>query len=109
MTNYPLTIEEFRKWLGSKEEEEIVGWQGWCKGCPIFKCLRDNKGLEVISVNGKTTNINYELLDNPSWVENFISKVDCLAISLKQGEINASITAKEALEVLEEIENDLLN
>lgn len=105
MTNYPLTLEEFRDWLKSKNPEEIVGWQGGCHCCPVFKCLKD-KGKEVYSVNYETTFFLYrsDFLLNPEWVKSFINKVDDSSIiPLKQGEMNASITAQQALKVLEGI------
>lgn len=98
--NYPLTQEEFRNWLESKREDEIVGRQGWCHGCPIFKCLKD-KNHDVTSVNGLTTYVSQKLLENPDWVVEFISKVD--TASLPPGEMNTPITASQALEVLSEI------
>ena len=98
--SYPLSLVEFKSWLEAKNENEVVGWQGGCRCCPIFKCLK-YRNNDVISVNGTTTYVNGSLLKNPKWVNSFISEVDnCSVIPLKQGEMNASITAQQALKVL---------
>lgn len=103
-TNYPLTIEDFKTWLEAKNGDEVVGWQGWCKGCPIFKCLKDKKET-LYSVNYESTHFltnRVDTIGNPLWVKKFIERVDDRSvIPLKQGEMNASVTAKQALEVLE--------
>jgi hypothetical protein len=51
-------------------------------------------------VNGTTTYINSELLENPDWVQEFISKIDSLPIEKKPNEMNIPITAQQALEVV---------
>jgi len=101
--NYPLTLDEFKSWLKSKSEDEIVGWQYWSKGCPIFNSIKDKRG-DIYSVNFESTHFldtRIETVTNPEWVKKFINKVDDRQIiPLKQGETNASITATQALEVL---------
>ena len=101
--SYPLSLIEFKCWLESKNEKEVVGWQGWCKGCPIFKCLKDKKE-DLYSVNYESTHFldnRIDSLDNPDWVKRFIEKIDDSSIiPLKSGEMNASITAQQALEIL---------
>lgn len=99
-TDYPLTIKDFRTWLESKEENVFVGWQNWCKGCPIFKCLKD-KGEDIYYVNLEDSHfLNRGSLNNPDWIKSFIRTMD---FPLKPGEMNVSVTAEEALEVLEEV------
>lgn len=103
MTTYPLSLVEFKSWLESKDESRNVGWQGRCWGCPIFKCLQDknnsiHEGNTV--VNGLTTYINKELIENPSWVKDFISKIDSLLLVEEPGETNIPVTAQQALEVV---------
>lgn len=103
MTTYPLSLVEFKSWLESKDKTDKVGWQGWCHGCPIFKCLKDkNSNMDVYktSVNGTTTFINNELLENPGWVREFIIKIDSLPIVVEPDEMNIPITAHQALEVM---------
>jgi hypothetical protein len=104
-SNYPLTQEEFREWLLSKSKDEIVGWQGWCKGCPIFKCLKD-KNLDISMITYEFTHFldnRINSLENPDWVKSFINAVDGRPICLIQDEIDSSITASQALEVLSQI------
>lgn len=104
--NYPLSLEEFREWLESKDVNDVVGWQGWCKGCPIFKCIKD-KDDKLYSVNYESSHFldsQIVTVDNPSWVKTFINKIDDSSIiPLKQGEMNTSITAQQALEVLDNL------
>lgn len=101
--SYPLSLVDFKSWLESKDKKEIVGWQGDCNGCPIFKCLMD-KSFNISSVNYESTHFLDNRFDNPEWVKIFIGQVNNREIiPLKQGEINASITAQQALEVLDNL------
>lgn len=97
--SYLLSLIEFKSWLGAKNETDKVGWQRECQGCPIFKCLSD-KGLNMDTydafVSGMCTYTNNELLENPNWVREFISKIDSLQLEEKP----SKITAKQALEVV---------
>jgi len=102
--SYPLTLDEFKSWLESKSEDEIVGEQRRLVGCPIFNCIKGKRD-DIFSLDfGITHFLNtkiFKAIDNPDWVERFINKVDDRQIiPLKQGEMNASITATQALEVI---------
>lgn len=102
--DFPLSIEDFIVWLKAKDENERVGWQNGCKYCPIFNCLRDRKE-DVYSVDIEYTHFLGKLgsVDNPLWIQKFIRKQD---FPLKPGEMNVSISAKEALKVLQEVEQE---
>lgn len=97
--NYPLTIEEFRTWLESKAGDEVVGKARHICNCPLSTFLKEKVGNElpyvgVFSTYIPTSEINTLDYDNPLWVTSFISKLD--------GKFQtASVTAKQALEVLE--------
>ena len=104
MTTYPLSLVEFKSWLESKDESCNVGLQGASWGCPIFKCLQD-KNNSIREGNAVvyrlTTNIKNELIENPSWVKDFISKIDSLPLVEEPGEaIFIPVTAQQALEVV---------
>lgn len=101
-TNYPLTIEEFRTWLESKDEDDIVGEIGLTSCCPIANALKTK--AEYVRVKADTTVADdYFTLSNPDWVEKFVLRVDDLSDE-------GSVTAKEAIAVLEKVEKyDLFN
>lgn len=112
-TNYPLTIEEFRNWLESKDEDEIVGEIRWTTKCPLANALLQRTYTEEgnqVRVRYCTTEVDPYFVSetlrfgNPDWVEKFISKIDALSDEEK------SVTVKEVLEVLEVVEKyDLSN
>ena len=103
-TNYPLTVDEFRTWLESKEEDEVVGEIGIVDYCPIANALK-TKAKKLVRVKADTTVADdFFTLSNPDWVEKFVLKVDDLS------DKERSVTAKEALEILEKVEKyDLPN
>jgi hypothetical protein len=103
VTNYPLTIEEFRTWLESKDENELVGEIGLSHSCPIANALKTK--AEYVRVKADTTVADdYFTLSNPDWVEKFVLKIDDLENEER------SVTAKEALEVLEDVQKyDIFN
>lgn len=97
MSDYPLSLVEFKSWLESKDESEIVGETGITDCCPIANALKESKiKAEYVKVKADTTIADdYFTLSNPDWVERFVRKVD---------NEEKSITAKKVLEVLEEVE-----
>lgn len=105
-TNYPLTTEEFRTWLESKDENEVVGKARHICNCPLSTFLKEKVGNEfpyvgVFSTYIPTSETNTLEYNNPQWVISFISKLD--------GKFQvASVTAKQSLEVLKEI-HDIFN
>jgi len=100
--NYPLTIEDFRTWLESKEEDETVGVVRNSESCPIATVLKES--YKEVNVDYKTTATQIEkwiTYTNPDWVEEFTRRVDYYNVS------GAEVSAKKALEVLYEIEEGL--
>lgn len=106
-TDYPLTIEDFKAWLESKADKDIAGKVARADSCPLanalLQCTYTEEGNQV-RVGYRTTEVDPYFVsetlrfENPDWVEKFISKIDGLSDEEK------SVTVKEALEVLEEIE-----
>lgn len=104
-TNYPLTIEEFRTWLESKNETEIVGKRVLSDSCPLanalLQCTYVEEGTQV-EVGYRFTVVDPYFIsetlrfENPEWVRKFVSKIDDTLSDEEK-----SVTAKEALEVLE--------
>lgn len=92
-TEYPLSLVEFKSWLQSKNEGEIVGETVASCNCPIFNALKA-KGISVLAVSTFTTDLDpkKDLYSNPRWVHSFIQKVDSLPLS--------KVTASEALKVI---------
>lgn len=110
-TDYPLTIEEFRNWLKSKGEEDVVGETGKPTSCPLanalLQCTYVEEGNQV-RVGYLATDIDPYFIsetlsfENPSWVKQFIERVDVIE--------STRVTAKDVIEVLEEVKKyDLFN
>jgi hypothetical protein len=91
--SYPLTLVDFELWLKSKNGSDVVGETVASCNCPVFNALRA-KGISVLAVSTFTTDLDPkdDLVTNPSWVSNFIQKID----SLPQREV----TSSQALHVL---------
>jgi hypothetical protein len=94
---YPLTIQEFQVWLESKDENEVVGEMGCTTSCPLANALKQKARLVRVKAD-TTVADNYFTVSNPNWVEKFVRKVDNLSNDAR------SVTAREALEILSEVE-----
>ena len=92
ITTYPLTFVEFKSWLESKEENEVVGRLKDGNHCPIARVLKENNRL--VFVDDIDTQIGHERVMNPLWVHYFTRKVD------SNWQTEKVVTAKRALEVL---------
>jgi len=114
MTEYQIDINEFRAWLETKNNDDVVGVIKLCRSCPIANFLEETQkitnvlispwGIEVvepvIKLKRKVTSFNHT-----PWVAKFIEKIDAIDAAF------TPVVAKQALEVLEEVEgkHDLLN
>ncbi len=97
MKEYPLTIQEFQEWLEGKDEKEIVGEMGCKTSCPLANALKQK--AKLVRVTADTTIADdYCIVSNPNWVEKFVRRVDNLSDDAR------SVTAREALEILNEVE-----
>ena len=99
--DYPLSIEEFRAWLESKDENEIVGSSNCLESCPISNALKQGKykfNEVLVDDEGETRLNDWIIWENPDWVYSFVDKVD----SFGEGE-EVQVTAQQALELLENI------
>lgn len=106
--SYPLTLVEFKSWLESKNEKEVIGIAREGLTCPIATALRDykfkeNQNVDDIEVGQDTTVVYYsyyngglkqDTLANPAWVCNFIDVID------EVDEDETEVTAKDALEIV---------
>src|SRR4051812_7006010 len=75
-----LTKENFKKWLESKETDEVIGQAAMCKTCPIAQFLVESGfpsayvGMSTLSTEGEfVVDGNHPL---PTWAERFIELVD---------------------------------
>lgn len=80
-----INIENFRQWLESKVEYEIIGVKASCGKCPIALYLNENFPFEDYHwwlVNGEhyykngTSDVNILML--PEWAKEFVSQIDDL-------------------------------
>ena len=95
MTDYPLSLVEFKSWLESKDENEIVGESHRTDCCPIANFLRLKTNAKKIQVRSYVTRADeYVTAFNPDWVTDFVIEVDSLEENQK------SVIAKEALQIL---------
>jgi len=100
MSKYPLTIKQFRTWLKSKNENEIVGITRTIDRCPMVNFFKSKACISqdrVVEVDYFTTEIeDGECYKNPLWVKRFISETDDLSEN--------ELTVKKALSILNWVE-----
>lgn len=103
---YPISREEFRAWLESKEETTVVGRSSYYGDDPIATALVEKEdGFEtaVIDSGQSYTRLNnWMTVTNPRWVNIFIEEID-------KDTLGGNITAKKALKVLSDLERKLMN
>ena len=103
--NYSFTLQEFRTWLKSKNDNEIVGQARSIKLCPLSKFLQEKVNSDKPYVGCYSTYIfesEIETLDydNPEWVVSFIRYLDDKFYL-------CNVTAQQALEILKKVEEEL--
>lgn len=91
-TEYPLTLVEFKSWLESKKQYDIVGYAAYNNCCPVANALK--RGCETINTKVQRENsyIGEETFVNPSWVKNFVKIVDTCGL--------LDITAEKGLQII---------
>lgn len=92
MKNYPLTLVEFKSWLDSKEEDEIVGITQFCSLCPIAIAIKATTNQTETRVRTDDTILGSLTVKNPKWVKDFIYQVD--------ETLEGNVTVKRALEIV---------
>jgi hypothetical protein len=98
---YLLTIQEFKSWLESKDEDEVVGKARHICHCPLSlflqkKIKNSDSYVGIFSTYLKESEVRTIEYDNPQWVISFINLLD--------GKFKIrDVTAKQALNVLMEV------
>ena len=104
---YQISRKEFRDWLESKEENVVVGRSLYYGDDPIATTLNEKEnGWEtaIIDTEESSTRLNTNFcISNPRWVNRFIEKIDRDTL----GDEPVNITAKQALRVLTEVEEEV--
>lgn len=104
---YQISRKEFRTWLESKEENVVVGQSIIYGNDPIATALNEKENewetTIIDSEMSRTTLNDWMKVDNPRWVNRFIEKID----KDTSGDEPANITAKQALKVLTEVEEEV--
>lgn len=94
ITEYPLTLVEFKSWLENKDKNVVVGRLKDGNHCPIALALKENTELRLVFVSDIDTQIGHERVMNPLWVHYFTRKVD------SNWQTKKVITANQALEIV---------
>lgn len=80
ITQYLLSLEEFKSWLEAKEKNEVIGERCKYFSCPIANALKDKIGSSTrlfdVSVSEIETNVKGVFYENPDWVKAFINSLD---------------------------------
>lgn len=92
MTTYPLTLIDFKSWLESKSEDEVVGVTEFCSLCPIATALKASMNQTDIRVRTDDTVLDSSTVKNPKWVKDFIYQVD--------DTLKGDVTVSRALEIV---------
>lgn len=114
---YQISRKEFRAWLESKEENVVVGRSLYYGDDPIAVAIVElsktspssnekENGFETAVIDSemsRTTFDGWMKVDNPRWVNRFIEKIDRDTL----GDEPVNITAKQALKVLTEVEEEV--
>lgn len=104
---YQISRKEFRVWLESKEENVVVGQSIVYGNDPIATALNEKENewetAVIDSEMSRTTFDGWMEVDNPRWVNRFIEKIDRDTL----GDEPVNITAKQALKVLTEVEEEV--
>lgn len=104
---YQISREEFRAWLESKEENIVVGQSIVYGSDPIATALNEKENeweTAIIDSERSQTILNSGIyVDNPRWVNRFIEKIDRDTL----GDEPVNITARQALKVLTEVEEEV--
>jgi hypothetical protein len=103
---YPISRKEFRAWLESKEGNVVVGQSIVYGNDPVATAINEKENewetAIIDSEMSRTTFNGWMKVDNPRWVNRFIEKID--RDTLEDEPVN--ITAKQALKVLTEVEEE---
>lgn len=85
-----ITKNDFRNWLESKDNDEIIGRAFHCKECPVANFYREILRTEYVFVSFGSMKIDDESYDLPNWATSFIEEVDDMAdAEYDQGEVTA--------------------
>lgn len=97
INEYPLTLDDFIHWVGSRDKDEIVGRSQIFDYCPIANAIKNKTKVVNIRVRRDVTYIGYEIpISSPKWVRKFVSEIDKLGFQ-------QLVTSRQALEVLSQI------
>jgi len=103
---YQISRKEFRAWLESKEGCVVVGQSIVYGNDPIATAINEKENewetAIIDSEISRTTFDGWMKVDNPRWVNRFIEKIDRDTL----GDAPVNITAKQALKVLTEVEEE---
>jgi len=103
---YQISRKEFRAWLESKEGNVVVGQSIVYGNDPIATAINEKENewetAIIDSEMSRTTFDGWMKVDNPRWVNRFIEKIDRDTL----GDEPVNITAKQALKVLTEVEEE---
>jgi len=103
---YQISRKEFRAWLESKEDNVIVGQSIVYGNDPIATAINEKENewetAIIDSEMSMTTFDGWMKVDNPRWINRFIEKIDRDTL----GDEPVNITAKQALKVLTEVEEE---
>ena len=99
MTEYPLSLKEFKISLSEKDKEEIIGDQFSTGSSPIANVIRELTG-EKCYVLSKYIIYNGFRIDNPDWVNTFNKIIGRVATNYYK------ITVEECLKALRKIEDE---
>lgn len=94
-----LKLEDFKSWLLSKKEGEIVGKTFNCYSCPIANYVKEITNEEIVVVGDKRLYLKSGNFNHPEWARKFIDSMD---------DNQQTITAGKALLQLSKIEHGLI-
>lgn len=103
-----LKKKEFRSWLESKVPKTKVAPKKYNESsCPIARCIKEKNNVSHVDVYPHLIKImendNSTSMYTPSpWAEKFINTIDMYSLK-KDGSYNRSVSAKKALEILDDI------
>jgi hypothetical protein len=94
-----LEFEDFKGWLGSHLDSEVVGYTGSASSCPIARYISSRFGGQwLVGSIQMRPNLDSPLQHMPDWAVEFVNKID------RSGKPRMSdVTAETAYEILRSI------
>jgi hypothetical protein len=98
-----ITLQGFKKWLSAHDNDNPVGFAAVSRECPLSVYLEQQNRLEYIYVNQDVYTTGERCYPLPVWAQRFVEGID--ALSSPPVDVPRAVTAREAREILEQIDN----